>query len=378
MQGELEAALGDDFLALYYHPELPCFDNPYGLTVWILVKPGTEMLRIRETTLPFWQKHSCLGKGPAVATPGDISRCLLLFPALLQNLLNCDRQPAGQDILCTLAKEHRADPLMQLSRTAAEALFCSAILAPDALSKDALADLATRLSCLAKSQAGGELQGDPTEQFLDVHRYLEQSQERAPEFRWEGEAPDVDSPPHLPNALALIGLKNQLIVVLPQANRSSVDSVDWNQISQLVSDEFDIVLLATPWQLRISAMLCLAADQAIQSFELVWGADLLSDCIPGSASIWTSVAFKPLRVLVEELPSLYCTIGEEELGTLIHDTQNILHNIQLQNEILARRVGLTPRTPPDPLPGKEIPNHQRVAAIISHFRWWLDYLLPAG
>jgi hypothetical protein len=91
------------------------------------------------------------------------------------------------------------------------------------------------------------------------------------------------------------------------------------------------------------------------------------------------MVFKPLRVLVEYLPSAYCTVPESELGNLIHDMQNILHNIQLQNEILSRRdVSIPVTTPPDPLPGKEIPNHQRMAAIISHFRWWIEYLAPAG
>ena len=83
----------------------------------------------------------------------------------------------------------------------------------------------------------------------------------------------------------------------------------------------------------------------------------------------------PVQVLVEQFPAAYCTAKESGLGKLIHRMQNILLNIQMREEILARQSRTVAQKPPTPLPGRETPNHQRVAANFSHFHWWTEYLV---
>ncbi len=62
-----------------------------------------------------------------------------------------------------------------------------------------------------------------------------------------------------------------------------------------------------------------------------------------------------------------------QMGKLIHDFQNKLLNIQLEHELLVR-FGIVQRfTPPEPLPEREAPNHQRIELIFKHFHWWTNF-----
>ncbi|MBN1318817.1 MAG: hypothetical protein JXA42_25275 [Anaerolineales bacterium] len=374
LKDNLTSSLGENFIALYHHDDSPAMNNPSDLSTWIVVSPDTDIHLIRQATLPLWKKHAgAMGAGPAVVTPDDIARYQQLYPIVLKEILTPDHLIAGRNILDFVLQNRQPDPLIQLAHVAAEALFCSALVAPASLTPEKESALIVRLSRLARS-LNITLDTDPIETLFAIHRYLEGNQ--ITEYQWQGLPADTEPPPHLPNALSLIGFKNQLIVILPQLDRSSLSTTDWNNVTQLVSDEFDNIFVASPRQLILAATVRLAADLAILSFECIWGADILADYIPNEQNIMTSMVFKPLQVLVENLPSLYCTVPESDLGNLIHDTQNILHNIQLQNEILARCDSLSPFMPPNPLPGKEIPNQQRIDAIFRHFRWWVEYLSP--
>jgi hypothetical protein len=372
----LTSSLKDKFIALYHATDLSGADYSSSPSTWIIVNPQTDLQLVRQVYLDFQKKYRDEAiKGPAVATSGDVELYQRLYPMVIKKVLTPDNLIVGRDILGAVSQEHPPNPLIQSATIAAEAMFCSALLAPSSLSQETQSDLTYRLSNLV-SGLDLEIGNDLIDTLSNIHRFIEDNQ--ADDFQWQGQPAGKEPPSHLPNALSLYGFKHYLVVVLPQVNRITLSGIDWESVAQLVSDEYDSILLATPSQLLLAACVRLAVDIAIFSFEHIWGADILSGCIPGEQDILTSILFKPMQVLVKDIPSAYCTISEEALGLLVHDTQNILHNIQLQNEILARRDSSPPFTPPDPLPGKEIPNHQRMAAIIDHFRWWVDYLKPAN
>ena len=130
--------------------------------------------------------------------------------------------------------------------------------------------------------------------------------------------------------------------------------------------------------MRLVASVGMAADHYMGSFENVWGSDVLAGCHADERHVMKSMARQPVRVLVERLPAAYCTVEEPELDKLIHDVQNVLLNIQLRSEVIARRRGEAAPRPPDPLPGRETPAHQRLAANFCHFRWWAEHLTGDG
>ena len=160
-----------------------------------------------------------------------------------------------------------------------------------------------------------------------------------------------------------------MIVVLPQVNAATTTAIDWRRVADLVTGEFETILVATPWQLRLVATVAEAVSLTFRSFEPVWGADLLGDCRPSDDDVRLSAAVLPVRTLVERLPAEYLTVDESHLGELIHGVQNVLQNIHMRNELWARIRGVAPRRPPDPLPGRETPAHQRIEALFRHLRW---------
>ena len=157
----------------------------------------------------------------------------------------------------------------------------------------------------------------------------------------------------------------------------NLTSVDWTAVAELISNGFTGIMLATPWQLRLVACVEMAQDMCLRSFEQVWVSDVLADCQPVGTHVKRNAAALPLRALVEQLPGRYMTVPEDELGSFIHDVQNILLNIQLRSELMARFRGAPSPQPPGPLPGRGSPPHERVAAIFRQFHWWAEHHLSA-
>ncbi len=387
MQDALHA-LGDDLLASYLYGSLlrPDMCGAADVSLWLLVRPETQMQRVREAFLPVWQAHSrVLKRGPAVATPDDLRRFGLLFPDLVRNLHAEAQLLTGQDLLHQLPNLPADDPLRTAAHLAAELLRCSRLLAPASLTDRQRADLEQRLRWLAHCQAKlGDPptleagQHAPASELLEVlHAQLATTSQAHPGFIWQGSPPAEQPPAHLPGLLALVGWENQLIVVVPRVDRHLIAETDWGAVAGLVSDEFSGLVLATPWQLRLAASVDMAVDLYLGAFEPVWGVDVLSGCRPEEWYVQGSAAALPVSMLVENLPADYCTVAEDDLGMLIHDAQNVLLNIQLRNELMSRRRRVPSQRPPDPLPGREASLHQRVAANFQHFRWWSE-LLTAG
>ena len=363
----LPSALGDDFLALCLHE---------GVTrrLWIFVRPDAELEKVREAFLPLWKRHAGpLERGPAVVSPTDFARYSLLFPDLAHDLRERAQLLAGEAIWAHWPKPAPLDPLVQLGDIAAETLRWSALLALNGPRVEA-----ERESLRAVSRQAGldMVPGTPPLDVLEaLYAYLAAQREAYPAYEWDGAPPAEAAPSHLPGLLALIGLKYQLIGIMPHVDRSILTGIDWPTVKDLVTNEFTSVGLATPWQLRLVATVALAQDLFLRTFESLWGSDLLDDCKPDPEHVMRSAAVLPVRVLVDQLSPDCMTADEEELGDLIHDVQNALLNIQLRNELTARLQGAPANTPPETLPGRESPPHQRIAANFRHLRWWSEYLV---
>jgi hypothetical protein len=367
----LTAALGDDLLALY------CFNaGERAERLWLSVRPDTPPQRVREVIYPFWKRHrSLFSGGPFLAAAGDDRRYARVLPQEVAAFRHGARLLQGKDLLIQALEVMGADPLHSLAWIADEALIGSAVLAsPDEDWRQATGStlrLSERLS-RAAGRAGTVTSGLPGEVLAGLHGYLAAQSERYPAYQWEGEGPAERPPPHLPGLLALLGWGERLIVVLPRVDQAALMRIDWGRVADLVTGEFETILVATPWQMRLVASVAEAVSFTFRSFELIWGAHILAGCQPSDGDVRLSAAMLPVRTLVERLPAEYLTADEPDLGSLIHAVQNVLQNIQMRNELWARIRGVAPPRPPEPLPGRETPPHQRVAALFRHLRWWTD------
>jgi hypothetical protein len=363
----LPSALGDDFLALYLHE---------GVTrnLWLFVRPEAEMKKVRDAFLPLWKQYAgLLKRGPIVISPTDFSHYRLLFPSRARDLCDRARLLAGEAVWAHWPEPLPLDPLVQLAEIAAETLRCSALLALNGPQ----VELERELFQVVSQQAGLDVgPGTPPRDMLEaLYTYLAAQSEDYPAYGWDGAPPADAAPARLPGLLALVGLKYQLIGVMPRVDRSVLNGIDWPVVVELVTSEFTSIGLATPWQLRLVSSVALAQDLYLHTFEPLWGSNLLGDCNPSQQHVMRCAAELPVRGLVEQLSPAYMTADEEELGDLIHDVQNALLNIQLRNELTARVQGVAADCPPEPLPGREAPIHQRLAANFYHLRWWSEYLV---
>lgn len=372
----LGASLGENLLALYAFDDLASGADS-GAALWLFIRPGTQMQQVHQAFYPLWTQYAqVLGRGPSILTPADLERCSLLFPFDTGCLHAEARLIIGADVRQQLPELPQPDPAARLARIAGEAIRCSALLAPSTLKGEQRRELKNRLGRAAALLIDSKPEGatPPIEMLTSLHAHLASQSHQLATYHWDGPPPAEVPPPHLPGLIALVGWEHQLIVVLPRVDRSLLSDLDWEKVAELVSDEFTNVLVATPWQLRLAASVEFAIDHNLQLFETIWGSDLLADCRPDKRHIALSAAEIPFQTLVERFPARYLTEGEETLGKLIHDIQNILLNVQLRNEIVARKQGIPAQQPPEPLPGRETPPHQRIAANFNHLRWWVEHL----
>lgn len=365
--GALPSALGDDFQSLYLYEGL-------DRDLWLFVRPETDMGRVRRTLLPLWNRYAiALGRKPVAVSSADFAHYRLLFPSRARDLCQRSRLLVGEDIWARWQEPPPADPAVQLARVAAQAVSGCALLELD----EPDANLEKELFWVVTHEAQLDIQVGalPLEVLAALYAHLAVQSQACPGYHWDGLPPAEPAPSLLPGLLALVGLRDQLIGVMPYIDRSILAGTDWSAVTRLVSDEFAHVGLATPWQLRLAASTALAQDLYLRTFELLWGSDVLSDCVPSEYHVLRNAAELPVRVLVEQLSPAYLTAPEEELDGIIHRTQNALLNIQLRSELTARLQDVPADLPPEPLPDRDSGPHQRIAANYRHLRWWSDHFV---
>lgn len=366
----LTAELCDDLLTLYGA------DTGDGSErFWFCVRPHAQVQLLREVLHPILSRHrSLLAGGPVLTTPGDAVRYARILPQEVASFLANARLLVGEDLLEQTLAVVEPDHLHSLAWLAAETLIGSAVVAsPDGdwrQSTGSVLRLSERL--LRAAGRAGIVTQSPEEALEGLHAHLSAESERYPAYLWQGKPPAALPPRHLPGLLALVTWGERLVVVLPAVNPETLASIGWLRVADLVRGELETVLIATPWQLRLVASVAEAVSLTFRSFELAWGADILADCRPSDEDVRLSSAALPVRTLVQRLPAEYLMAEESELGSLIHAVQNVLQNIQIRSELWARIRGVQPKRPPEPLPGRESPSHQRVEALFRQLRWWTD------
>ena len=374
LRDTLVSELGDDLRALYLFG--PAARGVYvpgrsDVDLLLLVAPEMPLALAREAFYPLWERHAArLGHGPLLATPDDLALHLALFPALHRDLSDGAWRLYGAPLLKSLAPPPPPDPIAAAANLAARAVAYAPALTPQSLSPQRAQRLAVLLDQLARGaeKGGASALLTPVEATLALHARLRELAQEMPQFEWHGPPPGGEVPDLLPGCLAFYQRENQLIAVLERVDEDVLSGVDWQEVGAAAEDAYAQFGLATPWQLRVAASRTWADSLFFKGFEHMWGADILGDLEVDERMLLRQLARVASTQRVEALPGDYLTCQEDAFPKLIHDTQNVLLNAGLRAELFARLAGrafdLSDWTPP----GREMPQHERVAADWARWR----------
>jgi hypothetical protein len=369
------AELGTDLTSLYLFGSAARGDYVPGrsdIDLLLVVDPSIPLVAARDAFLPLWQRHGdILGHGPLVATQEDLMLHMALFPSFQRILLRDGRCLYGEQVLEDLPPPSPPDPVEETAylaaRTATHATALTFQALPPPASVDRLAQalnrLTRRVTCLEPSRPL-----TPFEAILALHGRLRELAEEMPQFAWHGQPPQGDVPSLLPGCLAFYQREKHLITVLERVDEETLSDVDWAEVSAAAEDANALFALATPWQLRIAASQMWVDSLFFGGFDHIWGADILGGLTADDETLLRQLARSSSEQRVEKVPLTYLTIKADKVSKLLHDTQNLLLNAGLRAELYARFTDREFDLPEWSPPGRETPQHERVAAAWERWR----------
>lgn len=133
--------------------------------------------------------------------------------------------------------------------------------------------------------------------------------------------------------------------------------------------------VCTPNQLLAVAQQFGGLDVRLRRYHHIWGERLLDSLSFSQKQLLTNAAENTAQLQVENIGrTLFDRLPDPAQDRLlIHDLQNQLLNIRLQNEILGGLSILPKGKPESDLPDKALPIEERLKIIIDLFDWWADF-----
>jgi hypothetical protein len=258
---------------------------------------------------------------------------------------------------------------------AARAITRATALVPDTLSPEQFRNLSRLLDRLARRVTGLNPPQPlpPLEAMVAIQAKLRELSKEMPQFRWHGTPPSGEVPDLLPGCLAFYQREQHLITVLERVDERTLAGVNWAEVGAAAEDANARFGLATPWQLRLAASRIWADSHFFDGIEHMWGADILGDLEVDEETLLRQLARVASEQRVEKVPLMYLTIGDEDVSTLVHDTQNELLKAGLRAELFARMTGRAFDLPDWTPPGREVPQHERVGAAWERWRELVVY-----
>ncbi|MBK8984715.1 MAG: hypothetical protein IPM39_01320 [Chloroflexi bacterium] len=337
-----------------------------------------NLLDLRQVVLPLWPQNAAwLRRGPWAAHADALARFCHLHPTFAHHLAHDGRllyssptmQPTPQPAL---------DAHETCARLATQALSASNALLPDLLDAATAANRHAALRRLARQLWRKPI---PTEETA-VHTYARVQQILGPQIAqlpaahaWANTTIPAVTAPFLPGLQALYQQGPNIVMVLANLGPQHVRDTDWQHLAGPLTKECEGLVVTTAVQLSLSLVYDNPLALALKNYRHSWGMNPLADLVTSRRQIMRQAATLPASIALTELPTVYLTQDDSHLHTIIHDFQNRLLNVQLEHELLCR-LGHTPRfVPPTPLPDRDAPPQQRIAAICQHLDWWSEFYL---
>lgn len=344
----------------------------------LITNPNANMQVIRQRFFPLWQKHhNLLKRAPIVATRHSLQRHLQLNPHFALNLLQHGQQLAG-DTLSTDLFRIPANPHEIYAHLAHQLMQASA-----ALDENSPPETSQQLNRLFRQITNKSANGQTAvTQFNTVQQALTAVLNQLPAAKvWQKAAQAGPTSPTIPGLQAIYTENKRNIFVFNQLTPQQISQIKWQTLAQNLPDTNATLHITTVAQFCLMALYDTALDLRFNKYSHKWGIHFLAQLTPSSRQILRQAARVPSHILLDALPHSYLTAAntnDETLHKLIHDYQNRMLNIQLENELLFR-LGLIPAkfVPPKPLPERDVSASVRMDAIFQHLEWWADFYQTA-
>lgn len=348
------------------------------INLWVVVPDGSALPLLRQAFAPVWQQYAAvLKRAPYVCTKQAFMRHLLLNPSLGQHLVRDGQQLLGADDLLD-RRLATGEPHELHAPIVTEAIQASAALAPALLSDDTAVALQARLRRLARRLLNEPLPEGETavQSFARIQHFLTSMMASLPATqKWAKVVPRDGTSPLMPGLQTIYTEVGKKVMVFSQLSPSKIIQTDWPRLASTLPARTTGLELTTVEQMSLSILFDRPLDLRFKKTQHSWGPNFLAAFNPTQRQIMRYSARVPSRILVDDLPHAYLVSdhSEESQHKIIHDFQNKMLNVQLEHELLVR-YGLIERfVPPSPVPGRETPAPQRIAALFQHLEWWTDY-----
>ncbi|MCA9919989.1 MAG: hypothetical protein KC445_18660 [Anaerolineales bacterium] len=344
----------------------------------LITSPDASMQAIRQSFFPLWQaNHTLLKRGPLVATRQALKRHLAFNPQLALHLLQHGKQLAGNPVPTDLFQT-RINPYELYAHLADQLMLASAAL-NEGSPPEAQQQLNRLFRQVTRKPAGGTT---AVTQFNTVQQALTAVLHKLPAAQvWHKAAEAGPTSRAIPGLQAIYTENKRSIFVFNQLTPQQIGQIKWQTLAQNLPDSDASLHITTVAQFCLMALYDKALDLRFNKYSHKWGINFLAKLAPTGHQILRQAARVPSHILLDALPHSTLTAAnanDDTLHKLIHDFQNKMLNIQLENELLFR-LGLIPAkfVPPEPLPERDVPAPARLDAIFQHLEWWSDFYQTA-
>ena len=373
---ELKQSLGSKLLGLYLYGSMTSTYYQPGesnINLLLVVDDNSDYHALRQAIQPIWQQYQTdLVQPPMMARQRMLKRHMLLFPNFGYHLAQDGRLLFGrQNLLGPLPDR---TPAEFLSHLANEAMEVSIALAPHLL-EPAVAEQATRqLHSLARRLLKRQIKPQETavDLFAAIQNYI--SRKIIALSTTQLLPPPAPSTSPLPGLHAIYKKElGRIVLVFNQLTIPQIEATDWDRVASQLTNRCNGIHVTTSMQLRLLIKLERPLDMLFQRYTLDWGKNPLADLKPAPLYSLRHGARLPSEIILNEMTPDYLAAPDDALSELVHDYQNRLLNIQLENELLYRMGYMDRYLPEIPLPSREAANPERVQAIFTHLDNWSNF-----
>lgn len=342
----------------------PYYDPAHSdLNMILIVADDCNINNIRRIFLPLWgEHHTIYRRAPLVARESTFTRYLNIFPAFhnhLNDFARIIKQNKLQNQPLSTAAPHETR-----AHLAREALVASTILAQEGYDKSKREKAVATLNRLQRRYDLLDEAGLP--QLLC--EFLNQISNPTPNLKAED-----DAPYHIVGLVSLYEKLGDLIFIVETP--ATIPQIDWTQVADdVATNGFTGFSITTPELFRLLVEKVYPLDHAILSYNHVWGADLLTAVTVPAEDVMRDAARIAMIYEVDQYPNRLLTTppSQENNAVVIHDFQNKLLNIRLQNELLAR-LKMSDKSGTGRLPGKDAAQIVRLQGLWEIFGLWGQY-----
>ncbi|MDJ0755495.1 MAG: hypothetical protein QNJ45_18365 [Ardenticatenaceae bacterium] len=334
------------------------------LNTILIVDDETNINDIRHAFLPLWDEHQKLfRRAPLVARHSAFKRYLAVFPALNDHLNRHAWIIKQQNFSYT--PFIFSDTIESKAFVANELFLASSSLATSMRDKSKWERSQVALHRLKRRF---KTPVNMTDTLMLIHALLKRLYQPTPEIKAL-----PDAPYQISGLIALYEKLGDLIFIIESPD--VLGQTDWKRVSEDVeANGFTSFAITTPDLFRLLVQKIYPLDHAVLSYSHVWGIEILTAITVPPADVLRDAARLSLAYEIDHFPNAFLsqTTSEEDKAIVIHDFQNKLLNIRLQNELLAR-LKLTTKVGSGRLPDKHASHEVRLQGIWENFGFWGTY-----